>query len=381
MRIVIDAMGSDRRPEPDVEGAVLAAREAKEHGLPDVIVLAGDKETVEHELAKHDIQGLPLEIVHASQAIEMHEKPSRALRKKSDSSMMIGMNMVKTGDADAFVTAGNTGAALALATVHTLRRIPGVHRPALTQLLRVENDHLVVLVDLGANADARPEWLVQFGIMGSLYAEHVLQQSRPRVALLSNGEEEGKGNKLVHATANLFPATGVNFIGNVEPKEVLRGGADVIVADGFVGNIMLKSLEAVGETMFRFLRRELTSNPLRMLGALLTKPALVKLYKQVDPFEIGGAPLLGVNGVIIVAHGRTNAKGIKNAVNQARQAVQANITSVIRQGMARYIAEAADENEINASFYKGGRRRSMVRWRGPRRRYRARRNANATSPS
>jgi glycerol-3-phosphate acyltransferase PlsX len=190
----------------------------------------------------------------------------------------------------------------------------------------------------------------------------------------------------VHATADLFPATGVNFIGNVEPKDVLVGGADVIVADGFVGNIMLKSLEAVGETMFRFLRRELTLNPLRMLGALLTKPALLKLYKQVDPFEIGGAPLLGVNGVIIVAHGRTNGKGIKNAVNQARQAVQANITSVIQQGMARYITEIDDEAEISASFYKanvykGVRRRNIVRWRGPRRKYRARRNADATSTS
>jgi glycerol-3-phosphate acyltransferase PlsX len=289
--------------------------------------------------------------------------------------MMVGMGLVRDGKADAFVTAGNTGAALTIATLHTLKRIPGVRRPALTSLVRVENDQLVVLVDLGANADSRPAWLVQFGVMGSLYAEHVLHQRRPRVALLSNGEEEGKGNSLVRETAQLFPATGVNFIGNVEPKEVLRGAADVVVADGFVGNIMLKSLEAVGDTMFRLLRRELTANPLRMIGALLTRSAFRKLYRQVDPFEIGGAPLLGVNGVVIVAHGRTNAKGIKNAIAQARLAVDARIIEALREGMAAYPVE--DEPEPA----RRKRRWMAFRWRRPQRaRRRSRRVSSQISP-
>src|SRR5262245_25379142 len=254
MRIVVDAMGSDACPVPDVDGAVQAARESGE-----LIILVGDKSAVERELAKHNTAGLSLEIVHASQAVDMHDKPSQVGRTKKDSSMMVGLNMVRDGTADAFVTAGNTGAALALATLHTLRRIRGVKRPALTSLIRIQ-DKTIVLTDLGANADARPEWLVQFGLMASIYTECVLGQKNPRVALLSNGEEEGKGNELVKETAQLFPRSGLNFIGNVEPKEMLAGAADVIVADGFVGNIALKSMEAVGDTLFRLLRAELTAN-------------------------------------------------------------------------------------------------------------------------
>jgi phosphate acyltransferase len=345
MRIIVDAMGSDSCPAPDVEGAFLAARELREQGSENTIALVGDQKRVEAELAKYEWQGLNIEIIHTDQHIDMHDKASRVARTKPRASMKIGMEMVGTQQADAFVTAGNTGAALALATLHTLRRIPGVMRPALTSLVRVENEQLVVLVDLGANADSRPEWLVQFGVMGSLYAQHVLGQKRPRVGLLSNGEEEGKGNKLVRDTADMFPKAAVNFIGNIEPKEVLQGKADVVVSDGFVGNIMLKTLEALGDSFFRVLRRELTLNPLRILGALLTKPALRKIYKQVDPFEIGGAPLLGVNGVVIVAHGRTNAKGIKNAVWQAHNAVKADVISVLRAGMAPYAVATGTEVE------------------------------------
>jgi glycerol-3-phosphate acyltransferase PlsX len=313
---------------------------------------------------------LNLEIVHASQTIEMHEKPSRIARTKADSSMMVGMNLIKNGQADAFVTAGNTGAALTLATLHTLRRVPGVRRPALTSLIRVENDHLVVMVDLGANTDTRPEWLLQFGIMGSLYAERVLDCVKPRVALLSNGEEEGKGNSLVRDTVPLFVGSNVNFIGNVEPKEVLEGAADVVVTDGFVGNIMLKSLEAVGDAFFRVMRRELMANPLRMLGAFLTQPVLRKIHKQVDPFEIGGAPLLGVNGVVIVGHGRTNAKGIHNAIRQARRAVKGQIIEAIRDGMIQY---AGEEDEIELPLKAKPARRKLFRWRRNRRLRRSRR--------
>ncbi|PJF35394.1 MAG: phosphate--acyl-ACP acyltransferase, partial [Candidatus Thermofonsia Clade 1 bacterium] len=250
-------------------------------------------------------------------------------------------------------------AALTLATLHTLQRIRGVRRPALTSLMRVENNQLVVMADLGANPDAQPEWMFQFGVMGSLYAQHVLGQTRPRVALLSNGEEEGKGNQLVRQSAALFANSGLNFIGNVEPKEVLQGAADVVVTDGFVGNIMLKSLEAVGEAFFRVMRRELLRNPLRLLGGFLISPVLRKIYKQVDPFEIGGAPLLGVNGVVIISHGRTNAKGIKNAIFQARRAVEGNLVACLRQGLARYISahQASNASKARRRYFARHRRR------------------------
>lgn len=335
MRIVVDAMGSDHCPGPDVEGAVLAAREFSPE---DRLILVGDRARIAQELSKHNAANLPIEIVHASQHVTMSDNPTQTARQKPDSSMLVAMKLVRDGQADAVVTAGNTGAALTLATLHTLQRIRGVRRPSLTSLLRVENNQLVVMADLGANPDAQPEWMFQFGVMGSLYAQHVLGQTRPRVALLSNGEEEGKGNQVVRQSAALFANSGLNFIGNVEPKEVLQGAADVVVADGFVGNIMLKALEAVGEAFFRVMRREILRNPLRILGGFLISPVLRKIYKQVDPFEIGGAPLLGVNGVVIISHGRTNAKGIKNAIFQARRAVEGNLIEAIRQGMARYLS-------------------------------------------
>ncbi len=336
MRIVVDAMGSDRHPVPDVEGAVMAARE---FDAQDRLILVGDRARIAQELSKYNTDGLPIEVIHASQHIEMSDNPTQTARQKPNSSMLVGMRLVRDGQADAIVTAGNTGAALTLATLHTLQRIRGVRRPALTSLMRVENNQLVVMADLGANPDAQPEWMFQFGVMGSLYAQHVLGQTRPRVALLSNGEEEGKGNQVVRESAALFANSGLNFIGNVEPKEVLQGAADVVVTDGFVGNIMLKTMEAVGEAFFRAMRRELLRNPLRILGGLLISPALRKIYKQVDPFEIGGAPLLGVNGVVIIGHGRSNAKGIKSAIRQARSAVEGNLIEAIRQGLARYIGQ------------------------------------------
>ncbi len=338
MKIVLDAMGSDHCPVPDVEGAVLSARESG-----DTIILTGDKAAIERELAKHDTRGLQLEIVHTPQFVTMRDVPSQVWRAKKDTSMAVGMNLVRDGQADAFVTAGNTGAVLALATLHTLRRIRGVKRPALSSLIQMR-DQTIVLTDLGANADARPDWLVQFAIMASVYADRVIGRKNPRVALLSNGEEEGKGNALVRETAALLATTGLNFVGNVEPKDMLNGAADVIVADGFAGNIALKSMEAVADTMFSMLRQEFTANPLTMLAALLLRPGLRRIYHQIDPFETGGAPLLGVNGVVIIGHGRTNAKGIRNAIGQARRAVQGKLIDALREGMARY-ASAGDEAE------------------------------------
>ncbi len=326
MRIVLDAMGSDQNPVPDVEGAVLAAREYGE-----TILLVGDQVKVEAELAKYSTTGLSLEVVHASEAVTMTDKPGMVGRGKPDSSMHVGMKLVKDGQADAFVTMGNTGAALAIATLHVLRRIRGIHRPALSTLLRL-GARSMILLDVGANADCKPEWLAQFGLMGSLYAEKVMQCAAPRVGLLSNGEEEEKGNLLVREAAELLKTGGVNFIGNVEPKEILGGAVDVAVMDGFAGNVLLKTLEAFGSALFGLIRQELMADGRSKIAGLLAKPAFRRVYHQIDPFEIGGAPLLGVDGVVIIGHGRSNGIAVKNAIQQARSAVLGQIVPAIRQG-------------------------------------------------
>ncbi len=328
MRIAVDAMGSDDRPAPDVEGAVAAARE-----FSDEILLVGQVGRVQEMLERHETGGLSIEIVPADDEVLMTDKPSVVARSKPNSSMHVGMNLVKDGHADAFVTCGNTGAALGIATLKTLRRIPGVMRPALTTLLGLGGNKFI-LVDIGANADCKPEWLHQFALMGSIYAERVFGQVNPRVALLSNGEEEGKGNQLIKEAGELLQAGPLNFIGNVEPKELLGGGADVIVMDGFVGNIAIKSFEAMGDLLFKMIKAELMGNLQSKIGGALAKPAFGRVYRQVDPFEIGGAPLLGVNGVVIIGHGRTNALGVKNAIRQARQAVAGQIIEAIREGVA-----------------------------------------------
>jgi glycerol-3-phosphate acyltransferase PlsX len=336
MRIVVDAMGSDNRPAPDVEGAVAAARE-----FSDTIILIGNEPQIKAALATHETSGLSIEVVHAEEVIEMTDKPSVVARSKPESSMHKGMNLVKNGEADAFVTCGNTGAALAIATLRTLRRIPGVMRPALTTLLTINNKSWI-LADIGANADCKPEWLQQFAFMGSIYAERAMGLQSPRVALLSNGEEEGKGNQLIKDASKLLSASNLNYIGNVEAKEMMAGSADVVVMDGFVGNIAIKSLEAMGETLFGLIKDELRSDLRATLGGALVRPAFRRVYRQVDPFEIGGAPLLGVNGVVIIGHGRTNALGVKNAIRQARQAVTGQIIEAIREGITAYQKGADD---------------------------------------
>lgn len=327
MRIVVDAMGSDDHPAPDVAGAVLAAQE-----YGDTIVLVGDEAAVKRELAHHTTSGLKLEVVHASDVITMEDKPSAVGKSKPNSSMHVGMNLVRDGQADAFVSAGNTGAALAVATLYSLRRIPGVKRPALSAIVRVRG-RSVILLDVGANADSRPDWLAQFALMGDIYAKSLLGISRPRIGLLSNGEEEGKGNDLVREAGPLIRALPLHFVGNVEPKDLVKDEVDVIVSDGFVGNIMLKSLEAATSMVVNLLREELMSSLVTKVGAALSRPAFKSVARQIDPFETGGAPLLGVNGVVIIGHGRSNATAIKNAVGQARKAVQGSVIESIRAGL------------------------------------------------
>jgi glycerol-3-phosphate acyltransferase PlsX len=329
MRIAVDVMGSDNHPVPDVEGAIMAARE-----FGDSIFLVGDEAQIKKVITKHNIANLRIEIVHASQSIDMTDKPSLVGKEKPQSSMHVGMELVRSDQADAFVTAGNTGAILAIATLFILKRIPGVKRPALASLVRIAEGKTIILLDIGGNADAKPEWMVQFALMGKIYAQNALQLSNPRVALLSNGEEEGKGNILIRESGQLLSTNpSLNFVGNVEPKDMLRGAVDVVVTDGFVGNITIKTLEAMGSALSGLIRQEIQRDAISLVGGLLARPAFGRVYKQIDPFEIGGAPLLGVNGVVIVGHGRSNAFAIKNAIRQARLAVNGRVVQAIQEGL------------------------------------------------
>jgi glycerol-3-phosphate acyltransferase PlsX len=329
MRIVIDAMGSDDHPGPDVAGSVEAARESG-----DSIILVGDEAQIKAELAQQNTTGLSLEIVHASEAITMEDKPSKIIKSKPNSSMHVGMSLVKEGQADAFVSAGNTGAILAVAMLRQvgLGRIPGIKRPAMGVIFPTKTHPL--LIDNGANTDCRPDYLLQFGIMGSLYVERVLKIEKPRVALISNGEEEGKGNSLIKETIPLLEASGLNYVGNIEPKEFMQGAAEVGVVDGFTGNLIMKTAESIASYMSSIIREELTANPITMLGGLLTRSAFKRVRAHLDPDEVGGAPLLGVNGVVIIAHGRSNAYAIKQAIGQARRVVENQVVEAITSGIA-----------------------------------------------
>ena len=330
MQIVVDAMGSDNNPRPDVAGSVMAARE-----YGDTIILVGDETLIRSELSVHDTKNLSIEVVNATQVIDMDDKPSQVIREKIDSSMHVGINMVKNGAADAFVTAGNTGAALGIAMLRGvgLGRISGVKRPALG--VNFPTPERPFLIDNGANADCKPEYLLQFGLMGSIYVERVLGTVNPRVALISNGEEEGKGNTLIQEATPLLANSELNFIGNIEPKEFMRGVADVAVADGFTGNILMKTAEAVSSYMAELIRIYMKANPVTALGGLLSRNVFSQVKAHLDPDEVGGAPLLGVNGPIIIGHGRSNAVAIKHAVGQARLIVQNDVVETISASIQR----------------------------------------------
>lgn len=334
MRIVVDAMGTDNHPAPDVEGGVLAARE-----LGVTVILVGDEAKIRTELAKHDTAGLPVEVKHASQTVAMDDKPSAVLKGKPESSMHVGMQLIKDGQADAFVTMGNTGAAHAIAMLDKLRRIPGVKRPTLSAVFPIFGKP-VFFTDIGANADSKAEWLVQYAYMGSIYAQHALNIPRPRVGLLSNGEEEGKGNDLIREAAGILQKSTLNFIGNVEPKEIFSKQmgdtrADVIVSDGFTGNIMVKTYEAGIRYMSDNIREVVKTKPHWMLSGAILRPAFGVIRKKLDTSEVGGAPLLGVNGVVIIGHGSSDGRAIRNAVHQATMAVKGNIVNLIREEIAQ----------------------------------------------
>jgi len=325
MKIVVDAMGGDHAPEAVVEGAVLAAREYNTK-----IILTGLTERIQTELDKHDPDHtLPIEIVHAEQVVEMHDIPGKALRSKKKSSMKVGLDLVKQGAGAAFLSAGNTGAVLAYSTV-ILRPVKGVDRPAIAIQLPTSKG-ISILLDAGANVDCKTNQLFQFGIMGHVFAEYILGKENPSVGLLSIGEEDGKGNEIVKETFQMLKNSHINFIGNLEGKEVYRGNADVIVCDGFTGNVALKISESLAEMIGSSLKLMFQSNWLSKLGYLLLKPKLVEFKKKVDHSETGGAPLLGVNGVVIIAHGSSSPKAIKNAINRAQELSEKNIIEHIKQ--------------------------------------------------
>jgi len=330
MRIVLDAMGTDARPIPDIVGGLEASRE---YGV--TVVFVGPREPIERELHNHYTRNCQFEIVDAPEVIEMKDKPSAVVKEKARSSMHVGLQMVRDGLADAFVTMGNTGAALAVATLNSLGRIPGIKRPALSAMYAV-NGRKMIFLDMGATPDAKAEWLEQFALMGSIYARTALSIEQPRIATLCNGEEEGKGNALTRETYDRLTASSLNYIGHIEPVEILQGKADVVVVDGFVGNIFLKTFEGTIRYVTNVIREEIMAKPLSRLGALFLRGAFRGVRERLDTSEIGGAPLLGVNGVVIVGHGSADAKSVRSAIRQAQLAVAGQTVNTIRAGLASY---------------------------------------------
>jgi len=342
MRIVLDAMGSDTCPEPEINAAIEAARQ-----FGDEILLVGPEARLRPRLVDLGGSNTKVRLVDASDTISMEDKglalALKAKRKGSKTSMAVGVDLVKEGQADAFVTAGNTGGAMATA-YYRMGTIPGVERPALTGLFPVRGGYCVVL-DIGANPECKPEHLLQFAVMGSVYANKVRGISDPRVGLLSNGEETGKGNELVKGTYPLLEASGLNYIGNIEGKELFGGQADVAVTDGFTGNILLKGSEAVARLMTEVLRQELMSSLRTKIGAMLAKPAFVNLKSLMDPAEVGAVPLLGIDGLVFIGHGHSNAYALVNAIRAARQAVEADLLGALHDATQEQLAKLSQRIE------------------------------------
>ncbi len=326
MKIAVDAMGGDHAPSVVVEGAVAAAR-AKKLSL----VLVGREAAIKQELARHKTKGLSLEIVHADEVVGMDDSPIAPLRQKQNSSIRVAIDLVKEGKAHAIVSAGNTGAVMATSKV-ILGAITGVERPAIATVLP-SKDGFSLLLDVGANVDCKAFHLMQFAIMGNVYAKYVLGVSNPKVGLLNIGEEKIKGNELTKETYPMLEDLSLNFIGNVEGRDIYNGKADVIVTDGFIGNIGLKISEGVADTIVTLIKREVGSNRLNQAAALFLKPAWKRLKKMMDYSEYGGAPMLGINGTVIICHGGSNVKAIKNGIRVAFESRQHNLTEHISESI------------------------------------------------
>lgn len=316
-------MGGDFAPANPVAGAILAARE-----LDTRVILVGRQDEIDRELAKHDVRGIRgISVVHASEVVAMDEPPASALRRKKDSSLRVAANLVQQGQADALVSAGNSGAVMAT-SMFVLGTVEGVDRPALAAV--VPNlKGVSVWLDVGANVDSKPQHILQWAVMAHIYAKNILGIESPRVGLLSIGEEAGKGNDLVKETFKLLKESRLNFVGNVEGHDIFNGEADVIVCDGFIGNVALKVIESAVETLFHFLKQEFSRSWRTRLGYVLSRPAFKSFKKRVDYAEFGGVPLLGVRKSTIISHGRSSPRAIRNAIRVAGEVVQNRVNEQI----------------------------------------------------
>ncbi|MDD2443450.1 MAG: phosphate acyltransferase PlsX [Desulfotomaculaceae bacterium] len=339
MKIAVDVMGGDYAPREIIKGSLLAATEYKQE-----VILVGDEERVRAEFGNCGAGSL-ISIVHAPEVIEMGEHPAVAVRRKRNSSIVKAAQLVKEGAAAALVSAGSTGAAMA-SSIISLGGIKGIDRPAIAGILPNENN-ITVLLDAGANVDCKPQQLLQFGIMGYLYAKKIIGVVNPRVGLLSNGKEETKGNESNLAAFPLLQKAEINFIGNIEGRDVFNGAVDVVVCDGFVGNIVLKTGEGLAGALLKMMKEEISKSCLAKVGTVMAGPALKELKKRLDWTEYGGAPLLGINGVSIICHGGSTAKAIKNAIRVARDSVNNHLVEAIRKSV-----EDAGTKGVGGKFVK-----------------------------
>jgi glycerol-3-phosphate acyltransferase PlsX len=341
MRIALDAMGGDFAPKNNVEGAVLAL---KEYPHIEKLFLVGDAMAVGAEVKRIGYQDQRLEIFHASEVVDMHESAAKAVRQKKDSSISRSVDLVKNGSAQAVISAGHTGAAVA-ASVLKMRTLKGIERPAVACLLPTEVG-VFVLIDAGANPDSSPENLLQFGILGSVFSEQVLGNKRPKVALLSIGEEDLKGNDITKEAFKLLKASSLNFQGNIEGRDLYENPADVVVCDGFTGNVVLKTSESIAYAIFGWLRRELNRGLVRKIGAGLARGAFRDIYKKTNAEEYGGMPLLGLNGVCIIAHGSSSPVAIKNAIRAAAESVKQDLNPHILRKLEIYNENVAATTSV-----------------------------------
>ncbi len=329
MKIAVDAMGGDNAPHAVVAGSVQAARE---YGVG--IILVGIEQTIQAELDKYpQARTLPLEIRNATQVVDMLDSPSTVFRRKKESSIRVANELVKSGEAVAVISAGHTGAAMAT-SLFVLGPLEGVERPAIATFMPTTKGTSIVL-DVGANVDCKPSHLLQFAIMGEVFAKYLLKNPNPCVGLLSIGEEKTKGNELTKEAFKLLSETSLNFVGNVEGKDVMSGKADVVVCDGFIGNVVLKISEAVAETIGLILRENIGDNLIRKLGYVMMRPAFRALKRRVDYAEYGGAPLLGINGISIISHGRSSDRAIKNAIRVAMEFAKSEVNKHIHEDIEK----------------------------------------------
>jgi phosphate acyltransferase len=336
MKIAVDAMGGDHGPAVVVEGAIAAVRE---FGVSTILV--GDRAAIDVEIRRLGAESLGLEVRHASEVVGMAESPSLALRRKRDSSLRVAAELVRDGKAAAFISAGNTGAALAI-SMFVIGVLRGIDRPAIAAVLPSLRG-FAVLIDAGANVTPKPWHLFQFAIMGHVYARDILGLERPRIGLLSVGEEEGKGNDLTRESYDLLKESRLNFIGNIEGRDIYNGNCDVIVTDGFTGNVALKVSESLAEMVGAMIREELTRDLRSKVGAKLALPAFARFRKRVDYTEMGGAPLLGIDGAAIICHGASPVKAIKNAVRVAAEWAKAGLNEHIKAALEAEIARGGRE--------------------------------------